>query len=651
MSALLVSELRFVTPELAGLDEPAEIFALDPPRRQQAAAGAAAAPWGAFWRGLLEGEALPLDRATGIAVPEEGGFLLRPIRAHRDKTLWQIDARRRIVIPPRSCHLDAGLPQPQPISNELFIEIRYSLPPSLLTHFDFADLQSGAFRAFALPLPDGEVCILLTLDEVAVDSILGPFAPPRKPPLGSVADRFERFLISAAGAPPSAHWASTVEAATGTEAVADATITDGAAASGVSASAVAADSSCADGLFPHQRRSVAWMRAIEDAPPSAHVISCTPLEVGDRSYGAAYEVQLPRGGVLAHPPGAGKTRIGCSLIASSRASTLVLCPPHLMEMWASELAAVLAAAGEALCGGALSSDDAPVVDASGSSEQQASARAAAPDEPLPPLGFLWRPGGGETPEALSEGGTEARVLLLGFHAISRLELVAEKVAEPAGSVRSPASASEPGSAACLANAQNAGCSLAADDTAEAPPSEIAPDMAVSGSSSSDAVTKYESRRQSWLREEASYAAQTTPSYTVLLRATAAAEAPERRVRLSAARLLLDEPQDASSEELSVFAALTRCFRSKWLLCGTASASVSLLGPLLMGPQAWRSATTVDEWRSQPTLPHIFRHRFLRDAEWACLPRPSLQVHTFSNSNNLRPPSAPNRSAVPPSREP
>ena len=129
-SALLISELRFVSAELRGLDEPVEVFALDPPRRMSVSA---AAPWGEFWLGLLEGEALPMDRAAGIAVPEEGGFLLRSIpSALGDTSLWHSDARRRVCIPPRSCHIEAGLPQPQPISNELFIEIRYSLPPSLL---------------------------------------------------------------------------------------------------------------------------------------------------------------------------------------------------------------------------------------------------------------------------------------------------------------------------------------------------------------------------------------------------------------------------------------------------------------------------------------------------------------------------------------
>ena len=51
----------------------------------------------------------------------------------------------------------------------------------------------------------------------------------------------------------------------------------------------------------------------------------------------------------------------------------------------------------------------------------------------------------------------------------------------------------------------------------------------------------------------------------------------------------------------------------------------LLGPLLLGPRRWREASTLDEWRARPTLSHVFRHRFLRDPPWACLPRPGLEV--------------------------
>ena len=167
-SLLLVSELRFATQELVGLDETVEIFAVDPPSRADEGI-CAAAPWGTFWSGLLEGNALPRDCSDAV-VPEEGGFLLRPIRSGLNRAEhFQSDARRRVTGPPRTCHRDASLPRPTQISNDIFIEIRYSLPPSLLTHFDFADLRAGIFRAFAVPLPDGEVRVLLTPDGLPID--------------------------------------------------------------------------------------------------------------------------------------------------------------------------------------------------------------------------------------------------------------------------------------------------------------------------------------------------------------------------------------------------------------------------------------------------------------------------------------------------
>ena len=56
--AFLVAESRFASAELAGLDEPVELFAVDPPHRTQPPTDAAA-HWGEFWRELLEEQALP----------------------------------------------------------------------------------------------------------------------------------------------------------------------------------------------------------------------------------------------------------------------------------------------------------------------------------------------------------------------------------------------------------------------------------------------------------------------------------------------------------------------------------------------------------------------------------------------------------------
>ena len=54
-----------------------------------------------------------------------------------------------------------------------------------------------------------------------------------------------------------------------------------------------------------------------------------------------------------------------------------------------------------------------------------------------------------------------------------------------------------------------------------------------------------------------------------------------------------------------------------------------VGALLLGPRQWRIATTVDEWRAQSTLSHVYRHRFIRDPPWACLPQPPLAIRDVS----------------------
>ena len=163
--SLLVSECMFATASLCGLDEPVEVCAVDrsdlppggPPR------------WPGRWA-----ECCPAAPAS-TEVPEEGGFLLRPLRGV--VASWTSDASsRRLVVPPRSVH-DGG-DVPKFISNEMFIELRYSMAPSLIVSFEFDDLRHGIFRAFALPQYDGvTVRLLLTLDEAAVQLALARFPP------------------------------------------------------------------------------------------------------------------------------------------------------------------------------------------------------------------------------------------------------------------------------------------------------------------------------------------------------------------------------------------------------------------------------------------------------------------------------------------
>ena len=520
--SLLVAESRFASHELAGLDEIVEIFAIDQPSRQQPAEQAAA-EWGDFWQDdLLEGAALPVERLS-TSIPEEGGLLLRPLRpaASMDLLSWEADSNRHIQIPRRDCHRDAELPAPSFVSNDLFIELRYSLPPSLIVHFDFSDLALGVFRAFAIPLKEGEATLrlLLVVDPLAVVTTLNAAAGTSTAALRwrPCAERMERFLAAAAGAPPSSCWYSTVERGSGLE-------RDGAAGTVAGSSA--------DGLFPHQSGSVAWMAAIESADALGHIIDVQPIELCGRQFGAPYQVHLPLGGVIGHPPGAGKTRIASTLIAlRAGQDTLVLCPGHLLAHWADELCAAIGSAGAPI----------EVKGTSGGAAMLA--------------GYVW------ASHARSSG--HAAVIVLGFHA---LEAASDQ-------------------------------DMASNDTTEAAPA--IDDEPANGTADKVAPTL---------------------DYTIY------------RIfgwRLRAERLLIDEPQDADPEMYARIAELAPRFIVRWLVCGTAAAHVRTLGPLLLGPKRWRAATTVDEWRAKPTLSHVYRHRFVRDPAWACLPRPPLSVHKES----------------------
>ena len=582
----LVSESRFASRELAGLDEAVELFAIDP-AAANAPADEIAAPWGKFWTGLLENNALHGNLGC-TPPPEEGGLLLRPIRhnASSQRNMWAADASRFITVPPRTVHKMAGWPLPVSISNETFIELRYSLPPSVLVHFDFADLREGVFRAFAVPMADGDaMCrLLLVLDPEAVHDTFTSAAAARRaarvgaskknsrrsqalldassaassassassrsstgaspaarrglptPAAVTSAERLERFLAAAAGAPPSAHWSSTVD-------VSVVPVTSDALGGAATGGGGPLD------LFPHQRRSVDWMHSIESA--GAHTVRVEPIAIAERSFGSAYSVELPVGGVLGHPPGAGKTRIAAALLAERPVDTLILCPGHLVPYWQRELCKALDGAGKAIH--------------SEGGEGMATL-----------LGYHWSfpctdqgVEAGAAPEAASGArrSAAARILLVGYHSLS--EQSTKLVAEGRSESSDDDAIGEDGS----------------DDGSEDGSSNDGGD---GGDGSSDALS--------------------------LL-----------GVRLRPFRLIVDEPQDICAGNLTAVYDLAPHFRVRWLVCGTAAAHLRIIGPLLLGARPWRMATTVHEWRGQPSLPHVYRHRFLRDPSWACLPQPPLEV--------------------------
>ena len=295
--------------------------------------------------------------------------------------------------------------------------------------------------------------------------------------------RLERFLSAAAGAPPSSCWHSTVD-----DSIA-ATVTDG--------------------LFAHQTKSIDWMVGVESTKRSHHAIHVQPVELGGMRFGEPYTVKLPCGGVIGHPPGAGKTRIAAALMARRRCDTLLACPGHLLSHWADELNDALKVKGEAM--------HRSVRETSGVKKEL--------------IGYGWD-----------------RILLIGYHAIGLVD------------------------------------DASADDDDD------------------DGSGEEEDEEQ-------------TRATLIVL---------GRRVRSE--RLIIDEPQDAEPAVSKRLVELSSKFQTRWIVCGTASAHLRTIGPLLLGQRRWRAATTTDEWRSQPTLSHVFRHRFLRDPPWACLPRPPLAIH-------------------------
>eukprot|EP00965_Chrysotila_dentata_P055962 1855743-Pleurochrysis_carterae.AAC.1 len=156
-------------------------------------------------------------------IPEEGSLLLRPLRGMANSTVAQSVATtsRLVSVPPRTVHAHLGFPRPRPLSNDLFVELRYSMPPSLIAHFEYDDLRHGLFRAFILPEyeGDGAARIVLTLDEIATTAALRS-APPQQYPRANPAlvpawarsVRIEAFLGAASGSPPSHAWRSTLDA-------------------------------------------------------------------------------------------------------------------------------------------------------------------------------------------------------------------------------------------------------------------------------------------------------------------------------------------------------------------------------------------------------------------------------------------------------
>lgn len=358
--SLLVGDVLVRLPDLAGLDSISELQAVDGPE-----ADATAPRWGVFWSPALRG-APPLPAAVRAALPEEGGFVVRPLTpagegfadggatpsAERPKWL-RPDASRRLLAPPRSLHSKMGFPEPALVSNEVFAEVRYGMAPSVVQWLDFEDIRDGTLRIFAIPGFEGDVRLLTVVDEAAAAVVLAQVAAAGKSGASVQRKRLLQFLHAAAAAPAAARWPTTADLTQEdpSEGVASPTRLRAASRPGLR------------GLFPHQEATIAWMRRVEafhvDEKGQAETAQVAPLEFAGVTLGSAYEVDLPRGGVVAHPPGSGKTRIVATLIASEQnarpfrppprskapveaeepagLSSLVICPAHLCQQWREEL--------------------------------------------------------------------------------------------------------------------------------------------------------------------------------------------------------------------------------------------------------------------------------------------------------------------------
>jgi hypothetical protein len=278
VNGLVVCDKAVALAEVACLDVAAEVCCVEP--------GATHGSWAS----------LPLPDML-----DEEGFCLRPLPGFS----WPSDGRV-VPVPAKATHAMLGQ-IPAPISNEIFIEVRYGLRPSALPNFHFDDVRDGMFRIFVVPDDEtGEHRIMVVAEEEAVSKALSERQSPEQ-------SRLIRFLHAAA-APPD-RWATTIGMK----------LPDG--------SEHNSKQSDSGFLFPHQLASVAWMSEAEDV----EVIHAKPLIFANETFGSHYDVKLPAGGVLAHPPGAGKTRIVAAFVHSKPRVTTVLCPPHLVEFWQSEL--------------------------------------------------------------------------------------------------------------------------------------------------------------------------------------------------------------------------------------------------------------------------------------------------------------------------
>ena len=359
------------TAELLRLDEPSECCAILP--RSQGG------PWGEFWRTTCVDSPEPPLPSGGKG--DEYSFAVRPLtREVAAQYTWTWSLNERLMdCPPRAVHAQLGFPRPYIISPRWWTDVLATLPWQAMAAFDLSDLAAGLYRIFLLPRAEADggtraivVADMSLIRRVQLSVQLPSVWPLARPAQSSELRRRKRlaeFQKHVERLPPLGEWPSTLQlAGTLANSHRDAHSSGGHRTSGPAE--VATEVPVPDGeggLFPHQERSVAWMERVEAEVSHAdtHVLRLSWWQ----------RVRLPHGALLAHPPGAGKTRCVAELlrrhahddahddvrassapsvanadsstvtsadsstVTSADSSTVVFAPAHLAQQWRTELVA------------------------------------------------------------------------------------------------------------------------------------------------------------------------------------------------------------------------------------------------------------------------------------------------------------------------
>lgn len=293
----------------------------------------------------LDAEAARRAKLSEVHVPAHGAFVARllPPPAEHDAgaSLWERDACGQVVVPAEPAPADETLRSLGELEDELvalredwFAELLQTCPSDCRSYVSFVSLASRHVRMFCIPEPASGTARLLLV-------VHGPVLEPHVASLEH--PRFEHpaaleLLRSAVMAPPAGPWKPTLPPGTRGE-----------------------DAPGEDGLFPHQRATLAFWRQRESAPgtlrplpeirfagrrfagygdeaivgtPEVYLRKSLAPEVGDA-------LPLPAGGLIAHPVGAGKTVIAAHALRGGHARgadgrrTLVACPEHITSQWLS----------------------------------------------------------------------------------------------------------------------------------------------------------------------------------------------------------------------------------------------------------------------------------------------------------------------------